>query len=189
YDTQFKLQPRLATSWQVSGDGTTWTFNLRKGVTFHDGTPFDAAAVKANFDRWIDPKGQSYSAGIFHQTLDSLEVVDPSTIRIRTKGPTALMPGAVGIIGSELISPKQLQNPDSIKTQPVGTGAFKVDSFVPAENLTLMRNDGYWGDKALLDRANFKFIAEPSAQSAALSTGQVDLALNFPDTQLDAIAG
>src|SRR5438105_4935800 len=77
-DSQMKLQPLLATAWRVADDGVTWTFDLRKGVKFHDGSPLNAAAVKANIDHWLDPKSQSVVRTTYTRLIDSARVVDDS---------------------------------------------------------------------------------------------------------------
>src|SRR5205085_7184412 len=117
------------------------------------------------------------AAATFRAVLDSIEVVDPSTVRIKTRGRQASFPGLLAIRAG-IVSPNALkQFGKDVDTRVVGTGPFKIDQFVPNESLTLVRNDNYWGQKPLLDRIVVRGITEPTARTAALVTGQTDIAM------------
>src|SRR5262249_29466247 len=109
-DAQMKLQPMLATSWKVADDGVTWTFELRKGVKFHDGTPLNSEAVKANVDHWLDPKSQSVVRSTFTRLIESSRVVDDSTVEIKTQGRQAALVGVVAGYDANIVSATQLKN-------------------------------------------------------------------------------
>jgi len=185
-DTEFKLAPGLATSWKVAEDGRTWTFELRKGVTFHDGTPFNAAAVKANYDRWVHPSTKSGTLkNVVAPMMDGFEVVDDDTVRIRTKQPAAAFTALLSGWAVQLVSPTALQTlGNDIAIKQAGTGPFKIQSMVAGESLTLVRNDDYWGGAPNIEKIEFKSIPEPAARSAALLTNQVDLSVDVPPSQL-----
>src|SRR5581483_834504 len=108
-DKDLKIGPALATSYKVAEDGVTWTFELRKGVIFHDGTPFNAAAVKATFDRWLDPQSTNLNRTNYLQVFDSLEIVDDYTVRIKTKGPQASLPALLSGWGTQILSPAAIK--------------------------------------------------------------------------------
>jgi peptide/nickel transport system substrate-binding protein len=183
------LQPGLATSWTASADRATWTFKLRQGVKFHDGSPFDAEAVKVNVDRWIDPQSTSVVASTFRAAIAGARVVDSSTVEVQTKGPQTSFLGVTTAFGANLISAQQFRDGGAaaVGATAMGTGPFKIDSFTPRESLVLVRNDDYWGEKPYLDRVTIRFIAEPSARTAALLTGQTDFVFNVSPSQLAAV--
>ncbi|MBV9324323.1 MAG: hypothetical protein JO352_11100 [Chloroflexi bacterium] len=169
-----KIQPDLAESWTVADD--TWTFKLRQGVKFHDGTPFNAAAVKYTFDRYLVNSEKVRRAGDWLPYLASVESVDDSTVQFKTKGIDAFflnrLSGEVGIV-----SPTQHQKlgKDYLKN-PVGTGPFKFKEWVPGVSISVVRNDDYFGDKAYLDQVTMRPISEDTTRALALQTGEVQLA-------------
>jgi peptide/nickel transport system substrate-binding protein len=185
-DTEFKLAPGLATSWKVADDGLTWTFDLRKGVKFHDGTPFDARAVKANYDRWVHPSTKSGTLkNVVAPMMDGFEIVDDYTVRIKTKRAAAAFTALLSGWAVQLVSPTALQTlGNDIAIKQAGTGPFKIQSMVAGESLTLVRNDDYWGGAPNIEKIEFKSIPEPAARSAALLTNQVDFSVDVPPSQL-----
>ena len=188
-DVDMQIKPRLAASWNLAADGVTWTFKLRQGVKFHDGTPLNAAAVKANVDRWFDPKSVAILKTTYTRIIKSARAVDDSTIEFVTNGPQAAFLGVLAGWGTNILSAQQISSstPQQINAKPIGTGPFKIQSFTPGESIVMVRNDDYWGQKAYLDQMTFKYIVEPSARTAALLTGQVDLTMNVSASQLDAL--
>ena len=147
------MQPALATSWSTSDDKLTWTFKLRQGVRFHDGTPFNAAAVKATFDRIRDPATASPRRSALAAITD-IKVVDDHTIALVTKEPFAPLLAQISAYNLAIMSPAQLQKAGArYREQPAGTGPFKLKSWQPGERITLARNDDYWGEKAEARRA------------------------------------
>jgi ABC-type transport system substrate-binding protein len=169
-----QIRPDLAESWTVADD--TWTFRLRQGVKFHDGTPFNAAAVKYMFDRYLVNAEKVRRAGDWMPYLASVEAVDDATVQFRTKGIDAFflnrLAGEVGIV-----SPTQHQKlgKDFLKN-PVGTGPFKFKEWVPGVSITVVRNDDFFGDKAYLDQVIMRPISEDTTRALALQTGEVQLA-------------
>ena len=179
-----KFMPALAEKWDVSPDATVYTFNLKKGVKFHDGTPFNGAAVKFTFDRVIDP---ATKAGQSHDQLgpyDHTEVLDDYTIKVVMKQPYApLLTNLNGYLG--IVSPTAVQKMGmaDFARHPVGTGPFVFKEWVNKDHVTLVKNPDYnWGSPmfkntgaAHLDQVTFKIIPEPSVRTGTLKTGETQL--------------
>jgi peptide/nickel transport system substrate-binding protein len=187
------LKPALAQSWDISDDGLEYTFHIRKGVRFHDGTPLDAAAVEYNIRRMWDKKSPMYSTKAGGQTgfvwkfLESVGTVDDHTVKVRLKQPFSefLRMLAQGGNGSTAImSPTALQKyGDDIADHPVGTGPFKFKERIRGERIDLVRNDDYWGTVPSIDGVVFRPLPDPSARTAALRSGDVDMiAVPNPDS-------
>lgn len=172
----YDLAPGLATSWDASLDGLTWTFHLQPGVTFHDGTPFDAAAVKFNLDRTRDP------ANAIHHSADlsvvtSVDVVDPLAVKVVLQQPftpfLATLTEAVGYMSSPAAINKYGKD---YAVNPVGTGPFQFVEWVRDSHLTLKRFDGYW--RQGLPRASgvtFQPIPDTAVKLTGLRTGSIDI--------------
>jgi len=177
------VEPQLAESWKVSDDGLTWTFKLRKGVKFHDGTPFNAKAVYDSFARVIDKNHPFYNFGKWKYVnmslgmVNEIKIIDDYTIALVTQKPYAPLLNNLALWLCPILSPKAMeQHKDQIGLNPVGTGPFKFVKWVKDDQIILERNDGYWGEKAKLDRIILKSIPEPSARLMALQSGTVDIA-------------
>ena len=139
-----QFTPALATSWSVSDDGLTWTFNLRDGVSFHDGEPFNAAAAKASLERTIElGKGLAYIWG----NVDSVNAVDNLTLEIKTKNPQPVDLIASSQYAAYMYSPKAAEaGPDWFNAgNAAGTGPYVVRQWDKAQQVVLEKNDGYWG--------------------------------------------
>jgi peptide/nickel transport system substrate-binding protein len=150
-DEKGDIQPALATSWSTSDDKLTWTFKLREGVRFHDGTPFNAAAVKATFDRMRDPATGSPRRSALAAIAD-VKVIDDNTVALSTAEPFAPLLAQLSAYNLAIMSPAQMQKAGAkYREQPAGTGPFKLKSWQPGERITLVRNDDYWGEKPKLD--------------------------------------
>ena len=186
----------MATSWDVSPDGTVYTFHIRPNVKFHDGTPLDAAAVDFNIRRVWDKSFQYYDAKSAGQTtfvwqaLKALDEPDPMTVRLTMKQPfepflRLLGQGGSGSTG--IMSPasiKQYGN-DNVGEHPVGTGPFKFVDRVRGQRITLARNGDYWGKKPYLDKVVFRPLPDPSARVAALRANEVSAAAHALASDLD----
>ena len=180
FDPQLKIVPALAESWERSGDNLTWTFHLRKGVKFHDGTPFNAQAVEAHVRRIQDPKNGSPNKNLWDH-IKGVKVVDDSTIQLSTEKPfgpmlTYLAHGSGGIPSPDAVAKAGDQYPQ----KAVGTGPYKLGAFNPGTELTLVRNDSYWGsNKPKLDKITMKAVPEVASRVMMLDTGEADL-INDP---------
>jgi len=184
-DTRDKtIKPWLATSWTVSPDGTTYTFHLRPGVKFQDGTPLDAAAVKFNFDRTHNPALGTRCAGCAMGFYESADAVNATTVRIHLKSPWAPFLDAASLF-YRMASPTAVRksSDQDFGTHPVGSGPFRFVEWIPNDRIVLERNPGYaWASPMFhhqgpvyLNRVVFRIIPEPSTRVAALETGEVQL--------------
>ena len=181
--TSTKIVPWLAEKYTVSREGTVWTFALRRGVTFHDGTPFNAAAVVFNFDRQR-LKDNPYHIGEFNvwQTqmggfpgiVTEVKALDEYTVRITLEKP-------MGAFESNLTSPAFLMaSPAAIKAdpqnffkKPVGTGPYKFVESIPGDRVVMERFNGYWGEKPAFDRIVMRAITDPTARFLELKAGAI----------------
>lgn len=178
-DSSGAVKPALAESWEVSEDGKTYTFKLRTGVKFHDGTDFNADDVKFSLDRARAEDSTNAQKGLF-KAIASVDVVDPATVKITLASPAGNFLFNMGwgdaiIVGSESV--------DSNKTTPVGTGPFKFSKWTKGSSIELVKNDTYWGDAKVLDKAVFRIIPDPAAAVAAMLAGDVDAFANFPSPE------
>ena len=162
----------LAEDWTSDPDGKSYTFRLRKGVKFQDGTPFDAEAVKFSFER-AKAEGSTNKAkkGVF-DNISSIATPDPHRVILTLNNPDATLPFRLGENTAVILSPKSAA---TASTQPIGTGPFKFDSWQKGSAITLLRWDGYRDVAAIkLRRVTFRFINDNAAQVAALLAGDID---------------
>ena len=175
-DREGKVKPQLAESWEISPDGKTYTFKLRKGVTFHDGEAFDSSVAKFSLDR---ARGESSvnPQKRFFASIDSMETPDAATLVLKLKQPAGSLLYWLGWPASVMVAPKSAENN---RTTPIGTGPFKFVAWAKGDKVELRKNDAYW-DKAVavkLEKATFRFVSDPQAQAAALKSGDIDA---FPE--------
>ncbi|NCO21375.1 MAG: ABC transporter substrate-binding protein [Rhodobacterales bacterium] len=168
--------PGLAQSWEISEDGLTYTFTLRDGVTFHDGTTMDADDVKFSLDRARAEDSTNAQKGLF-APIDTVEVVNPLTVKVTLKQPTGMFLFNMAWGDAVIVAPESIAG---IANTPIGTGAFKFAQWVQGDRIDLVKNPDYWGTPALLDRATFKFISDPTAAFAAVMAEDVDAFVGFP---------
>ncbi|WP_181779816.1 ABC transporter substrate-binding protein [Pseudonocardia pini] len=170
-----ELAPMLATVWTFAPDGLSATFTLRDGVVFQDGTPLDAAAVKASLDR-ARTLPESTVKGQF-SIISEVTAVAPNTVRITTTRPAADLPYILSMGGGSIISPAALTNPD-LDVAPVGSGPYRAVSVRLGDGVTYERNPGYWDPEAQKSaRIEMTGITNDNARLSALRSGQVDLIL------------
>ncbi|MGE0312118.1 MAG: ABC transporter substrate-binding protein [Lautropia sp.] len=170
------IKPALAKSWEVSGDGLTYTFKLQQGVKFHDGSPMSADDVKFSLDRARAEKSTNAQKALF-AGIDSVEVVDPATVKVRLKASNGGFLFNMAWGDAVIVSPKSI---DDAKKKPVGTGPFRFSNWVQGDRVEIVRNKDYWGTPAKLDKVTFKFISDPTAAFAALMAGDVQAFPVFP---------
>ncbi len=168
--------PGLAESWEISDDGMVYTFALRDGVTFHDGTTMDAEDVKFSLDRAMAEDSANAQKALF-DGIQSVEVVDPLTVTVTLSEPNGNFLFNLAWGDAVIVAPESIEN---IKTNPVGTGAFTFGEWVQGDSVTLNRNPNYWGDAPALETATFKFISDPTAAFSAMMAEDVDAFDNFP---------
>ncbi|NIZ60375.1 ABC transporter substrate-binding protein [Sedimentitalea sp. CY04] len=168
--------PGLAASWEISDDGLTYTFSLHSGVTFHDGTTMDAEDVKFSLDRARAEDSTNAQKALFAGIID-VSVVNPQTVKVTLSEPNGNFLFNMAWGDAVIVAPESI---DDIKTNPIGTGAFKFANWVQGDKIELARNDSYWGTPAVLSSANFKFISDPTAAFAAMMAEDIDAFISFP---------
>jgi peptide/nickel transport system substrate-binding protein len=183
-DAKGEVQPGLASGWTVSPDGLVYSFKLRSGVKFHDGTPFDCSIVKFSYDRAVAPDSVNAQKGLF-EVIASTACPDPATAVVTLKRPAANFLFNMGWGDAVMVAPNTVANN---KTSPVGTGPFRFTRWVKGDRVEMVRNPDYWGTAPKLSAVTFRFIADPSAATAAVMAGDLDAYPNFPAPEaLDAI--
>ena len=182
-----KVTPALATKWETSADGLKWTFHLKKGVFFHDGTPFNAEAVKANFDRLLDPKVKCIKSGLY-SFIDRVEVVDTNTIAFVCKFPFGPVLAHLAHPGGGIASPAALkQYGNDISRHPIGTGPFTLKAWNVGVSITLERNAKYHGPKPSFESIIFKTVREDAARVMSIESGEADLAIGIPPIEAERL--
>lgn len=170
------VNPGLASSWEISEDGLTYTFHLVEGAKFHDGTDFEATDVVFSLDRARAEDSVNAQKALF-AGIESVEAVDPATVKVTLSAPDGLFLFKMAWGDAVIVAPESI---DDIKTNPVGTGAFTFDSWVQGDSITIAKNPDYWGEPAMLESATFKYISDPTAGFAAMMAGDVDAFVAFP---------
>ena len=182
-----QLKPALATSWETSEDGLAWTFHLRKGVTFHDGEPFNAEAVKYSLDRTMAMKKGAY---YIWSAVKEIKVVDEHTVRFLLKNPAPVDLIASSQYGAYIFSPKAGEKGTDwfMQGKAAGTGPYKVDSWEKSQQVVLTKFDDYWGgwEGDHFDRVIIKVVLEKSTQVQMIKSGEADFASLVP---VDALPG
>ncbi len=180
------VRPALAHSWDISDDGTVYTFHLREGVKFHDGTDLDAGDVKFSLDRARDENSTNAQKALFAGITD-VEVVDTLTVSVSLANPNGLFTTNMAWGDAIVLAPESFE---SAATSPVGTGPFRFVRWVKGDRVEIERNPDYWGEPVALEKAVFKFISDPTAAFSAMMAGDIDAFPNFPAPetlgQLDA---
>lgn len=166
------LQPGLATAWKVADDGKSISFDLREGVTFSDGTPFDAAAAEWNLKRWMGVADFSW-IGIA-DAYDSIVIDASNKITVKLKRPVP-----AGLLELTIVRPVRFLSPKAVdatgkQAKPIGTGPWIVESYDSAQTV-LVRNDKYWGEKPTFSRLELKVVPDELARANALRSGDLDV--------------
>jgi peptide/nickel transport system substrate-binding protein len=185
-DDDMKLIPELATAWSAMND-TTWEVQLRHGVKFHDGEDFNADAVKYTLDRVRVPGATAVSGGF--TTIAEVNAIDAYTVHIVTKQPDPLLPARLAQWGAQILPPKYVAEVglEGLAKKAVGTGPYRFASWRKDDQLVFEPNPGYWGEKAKFSRVVFRPIPDEFARVSALSTGEVDIAVNVPVDFVDRV--
>jgi peptide/nickel transport system substrate-binding protein len=182
-DENMVLTPELAIDYERVSD-TEWDITLREGVTFHDGTPFNADAVVDSFERGVlDEENSRHTEYDF---IESIDKKDEYTVTITTEEPYAPTIASLTDPVTSIVSP----NVDDPGTEAAGTGPFKLVEFEPAVSMSVERNDNYWGGQVKLESATFEYIrTEPQTRAYKLEAGEVDMARGIPQAEVDIIDG
>ena len=164
--------PLLADDWTSDPDGKTYTFKLKKGVKFQDGTPFDAEAVRFSFERAKEPGSTNKAKATVFDNISSIATPQPDTVILTLNNPDATLAFRLGESTAVILSPVSAA---TTATQPIGTGPFRFDSWQKGTSITLLRWEGFRNLAAIkLRRVVFRFINDPAAQVAALLAGDID---------------
>ncbi|WP_053351892.1 ABC transporter substrate-binding protein [Leucobacter musarum] len=183
-DADGTITPWLATEWTTSADGLTWDFTLQSDVTFTDGTPFDAEAVKANIEHLQDPDTGSSTGVLAVSKVQSVEPVDATHVRFHLSSPDSALLESLSQQWNAIESPAGIaRGMDENCQAPIGTGPFIVDSWKPQQSVTLVRNDDYrtpgpeadHDGAAYLDAIEWRFIPDAATRQSALASGEVDV--------------
>src|SRR5256884_2180879 len=180
-----KVGPSLAVSWK-NIDDSTWEVKLRKGVKFHDGTPFGAKDVKATFDRVLNPENKLTARGN-HVKIKSVEVVDDHTARFKTDGPYPVFVERLTALVMQSEKVMKEKGHEWMQENPVGTGPYKLVRWQKKQEHLLVRNDDYWGPKPHFKHVRIRIIPEQATQIAELISGGVDIIKAVPPDQMDVI--
>lgn len=176
-----EVQPNLATKWDVSEDGLTYTFHLAEGVMFHDGSALDAEDVVFSFDRAMAEESVNPSKDIF-EPITSVEAIDPQTVEITLSGKDAFFLFNMGQGDSAIVASETAEGNNA---NPVGSGPFKFDSWTRGDRLTLVKNpDHRDATDVALDKVVFRFISDPAAATAAMMAEELDAFPGFPAPEL-----
>jgi peptide/nickel transport system substrate-binding protein len=185
-DENLEMRPALAQSWEVSPDQLIWTFHLRKGVVFHDGSPFTADDVVYSYRRIIDHQLANVDK---FSAVTGLSAIDPATVRITVKQPTPnLLTNLGGFKGMAIVSRKNVES-GQIATHPVGTGPFAFVSQKSGDSITLKANPAYWAGAPKVSGATFRFISQPSTALSALQAGEIDWTDSIPTQRVAQLKG
>lgn len=168
--------PGLAREWEISEDGLTYTFHLAEGVTFHDGTTFDAEDVKFSLDRARAEDSTNAQKALYSGIVE-VAVIDPMTVQLTLDAPDGNLLFSLAWGDAVIVAPESIEG---IKQTPIGTGPFKFDEWRQGDSITLVQNGDYWGEAPYLTKATFKFISDPTAAFAAMMAQDVDAFSGFP---------
>ncbi|MFC7675654.1 ABC transporter substrate-binding protein [Mycolicibacterium sp. GCM10028919] len=183
-DENLEMQPALAESWTVSPDQLAWTFRLRDGVTWHDGSPFTADDVVYSYRRIIDEKLSNVDK---FSAVTDVTAPDPSTVVVRVKEPTPnLLTNLGGFKGMAIVSRRNVESGE-IATRPMGTGPFSFASQRSGDSITLSANSNYWGGAPRIPGVTYRFISEPSTALSALQAGEVDWTDSIPAQRVEQL--
>lgn len=170
------VQPGLAASWTISDDGLSYTFQLREGVAFHDGTTFEASDVVFSLDRARAEDSTNAQKALF-AGIEDVEALGDSSVRIDLAAPQGNFLFNLAWGDAVMVAPESIGD---IKNLPIGTGAFRFEQWRRGDQISLSRNADYWGEPASLEAATFKFISEPTAAYAAMLAGDIDAFYSYP---------
>ena len=186
-DESTQIVPGLAESWTVSKDGLRYTFKLRKGISFHDGTPLNAEAVKFSIERQINAEhpfnklGKYPFANYFFGNVKAVEVIDPSSVEFVLKEPRASFLAILTAGAASIVSPTAVKKLGvDYALQPVGTGPFRYVAWDRGQRVVLERNAQYWKSPVKVERVIYRPIVEDQARLTELLTGALDLIVGTP---------
>lgn len=189
YDEDGALEPALAADWEISEDGKTYTFHIRKGVKFHDGTELTAEDVKASFERIMDPELGSPQASRL-QKIENMEVTGKYEINMTLSSKFAPFLSKVAGPGRAIVPESVVKEGENLKKQVLGTGPFTLSDWVPGEQIELENNEDYWMEGLpYLDKVTYKIIPEAATRRAALQGGDIHVIPSAESTSVKVSKG
>ena len=188
-DENLVLKPALAERWEFLENNKRIRFYLRSDVAFHNGEPFNAAAVKFTFERLLGEQGKKGPQRSNYTAIDHLEIVDEYTVDFVMGRVDPVFITKLAGYGAMIVPPRYISEvgEEAFDKKPVGTGPFQVVNYTPLINLELKKFNNYWNGKAKVDALNIRFIAEPSTRIAELLSGGVDIVLTVPISAVGTI--
>lgn len=174
-----QIVPDLATSWKPNATGTEWTFHIRPGVTFHDGTKLDAQGVKANFDRLINKKAGLAGAGRFQEVIKSVTVVDPLTVKFTLYRPYAPFLGLLAESQASLVSPAAIGK-GTLDKQADGTGPYQFVQWKTGDYVLMKRYPGYWGTEPSVDQLKWTWSSEQAVMTMSIQSNSSQVVNPLP---------
>ncbi len=178
------LEPSLATEWTTSEDDLTWTFELREGVTFHDGSEFDAADVVYSYTRIID---NELANAFRFANVEEVTALDAGTVEIALSQPTPNLLANLGAFKGMAILPEGGAEQVDLNTEAIGTGPFTLEAVNPGD-IQLAAFEDYWGEGPFVDEVEFRFVSEPTTALTGLRTGDIDWTDNVPPQQIASLS-
>lgn len=179
--TSGELEPKLATEWKATTD-TEWTLKLREGVTFQDGTPFNAEAAAFTIERAVNSKlGCNVEGYVFGDADLAVKAVDATTLTVTTPEPDPILPLRLSFLE---VVPTSTSTTAKVR-EPIGTGPYKIEKWDAGQKITLSSWDGYWGDKPAYAKAEYQWRSESSVRAAMITSGEADVAMGLsPDDNI-----
>ncbi len=185
-DGTLEVEPALAESWDISEDGTVYTFHLREGVSFHDGTPFNAEAVKFKFDRMLNEDSPYHDTGpfplaFFFSSVDEVTVIDDLTVEFTLTEPYAPFLSNLAYTPGLIVSPTAVEEHGAdFGRNPSGTGAFKFEEWEANSRVVVSRNEDYWEGAPPLEAVIFRPVNDANTRLAEMMSGGLDVMVEVP---------
>ncbi len=185
-DGTLEVEPALAESWEISEDGKTYTFHLRDGVSFHDGTPFNADAVKFKFDRMLNEESPFHDTGpfplaFFFSAVEEVNVVDDLTVEFKLNEPYAPFLSNLAYTPGLIVSPAAVEEyGKDFGRHPSGTGAFKFEEWEANSRVVVSRNEDYWDGAPPLEAVIFRPVNDANTRLAEMMSGGLDVMVEVP---------
>ena len=194
-DSTLEVEPSLAKSWTISADGTEYTFELRGGVKFHDGSDFNAKAVEFNFDRMLDENHAYHDTGpfplsFFFSAVEDVEAVDEDTVKFKLNSPYAPFLSNLAYPTGLIVSPNAVKkHGKEFGRNPSGTGPFKFAEWEANSKVVVVRNDNYFGGAPALEAVVFRPITDANTRVAEMLSGGIDVMVEIPPDSVSQFTG
>jgi peptide/nickel transport system substrate-binding protein len=181
------VAPSLAESWEISPDGTVYTFTIKQGVKFHDGSPMTMDDVVFSLERVFDPKGSGYS--FLFGTVAGVKAVDDTTLEIALREPFTPLLDNLNVFPASIVPRKAVEaGAEGFAQNPIGTGPFKLKEFAKGRHVHLVKHEGYWKqDRPRVDEVFIPYVTDDNTRILRIQGGEVDAAVAIPYAQIDQL--